>query len=480
MCIEGGFMKTLKDLSKKGSNKFHIEDDLPFFEPEKLKEDYIRDEVEIPDLSELEIIRHFVNLSKQNYGVDTGFYPLGSCTMKYNPKINEEIAKKEDFLYLHPLLQIDYVQGILKIMWEMQEFLKEITGMDAFTLQPAAGAHGEYTGLRIMWEYFKQKGERRTKVILPDSSHGTNPASSSMVGLEVIEIESKDGMVDPAKLEEVVDENTFALMLTNPNTLGFFEKDILKISEILKRKGALLYYDGANLNGFIGITRPGDMGFDCVHLNLHKTFSTPHGGGGPGSGPVGVKEILKDYLPYPVVDKSNDDYFYFSKPPKSIGKVRSFFGNFLVILKAYLYIKELGSEGLKEVSRISVLNANYIKEKLKKYYPSQFDRLVKHECVLSGKIYKDYGVKTLDIAKRLMDYGFHPPTIYFPHIVDEALMIEPTETESKETLDEFIDAMIKISEEIKKDPDIVKNAPHSTSIKRPDEVKAAKDLKVKW
>lgn len=471
-------MKLLKEISKKGSNKFDIEDDINF-EVQELDEKYLRKDIDIPDVNEVDLIRHFVSLSKENYGVDSGFYPLGSCTMKYNPKVNEEISKREDFLYLHPLLPIDKVQGILKIMWELSEYLKEITGMDAFTLQPAAGAHGEYTGLRIMWEYYLDKGEKRDKVILPDSAHGTNPASSSMLGLNVIQIESKNGMVDPDKLLDVVDEKTFALMLTNPNTLGFFEKDILRIKEILKSKGALLYYDGANLNGFLGVARPGDMGFDCVHLNLHKTFSTPHGGGGPGSGPVGVKDFLKDYLPYPVVE-NDEDFFYFAKPPKSIGKIKSFFGNITVLLKAYLYIKELGFEGLREVSLFSVLNANYIKEKLKKYYPSQFDNLVKHECVLSGKIYKEYGVKTFDIAKRLMDYGFHPPTIYFPHIVDEALMIEPTETESKETIDAFIDAMIKISEEIKNNSDLVKNAPHSTRIKRPDEVKANRELKVKW
>jgi len=471
-------MELLKEISKEGKNKFDIEDDI-YIEIENLEEKYLRSEINLPDISEVDLIRHFISLSKENYGVDNGFYPLGSCTMKYNPKINEEIAKKEDFKYFHPLISIEYSQGLLKIMWEMQEFLKILAGMDAFTLQPKAGAHGEYTGLRIMWEYFNDKGEKRNKVILPDSAHGTNPASSSMLGLEVIEIESKDGMVDPEKLLEVVDEKTFALMLTNPNTLGFFEKDILKIKEILKSKGALLYYDGANLNGFIGIARPGDMGFDAVHLNLHKTFSTPHGGGGPGSGPVGVKEFLKDYLPYPLIE-NEEEFYYFSKPAKSIGKVGSFFGNFSVILKAYLYIRELGFDGLKEVSQIAVLNANYIKEKLKKYYPSQFDRLVKHECVLSGKIYKDYGVKTVDIAKRIMDYGFHPPTIYFPHIVDEALMIEPTETENKETLDKFIDAMIKISEEIKNNPEIVKNAPLNTKIKRPDELKANKELKVKW
>lgn len=471
-------MKLLKEISKKGKNKFDIEDDI-CSEIEFLDEKYIRKDVNLPDVSEVDLIRHFIALSSENYGVDNGFYPLGSCTMKYNPKINEEIAKKEELKYFHPLVSLEYSQGLLKIMWEMQEFLKILVGMDAFTLQPKAGAHGEYTALRIMWEYFNDKGEKRNKVILPDSSHGTNPASSSMLGLEVIEIESKDGMVDPEKLSEVVDEKTFALMLTNPNTLGFFEKNILRIKEILKNKGALLYYDGANLNGFIGIARPGDMGFDAVHLNLHKTFSTPHGGGGPGSGPVGVKEFLKDYLPYPIIE-NEEDFFYFSKPAKSIGKVGNFFGNFGVILRAYLYIRELGFEGLKEVSQIAVLNANYIKEKLKKYYPSQLDRLVKHECVLSGKIYKEYGIKTLDIAKRIIDYGFHPPTIYFPHIVDEALMIEPTETENKDNIDKFINIMIKISEEIKNNPDLVKNAPISTKIQRPDELKANKELKVKW
>lgn len=471
-------MDLLKEISKKGKNKFDIEDDI-YSDIEFLDEKYIRKDVNLPDVSEVDLIRHFIALSNENYGVDKGFYPLGSCTMKYNPKINEEIAKKEELKYFHPLVSLEYSQGLLKIMWEMQEFLKKLVGMDAFTLQPKAGAHGEYTALRIMWEYFNDKGEKRNKVILPDSSHGTNPASSSMLGLEVIEIESKDGMVDPEKLLEVVDEKTFALMLTNPNTLGFFEKDILKIKEILKNKGALLYYDGANLNGFVGIARPGDMGFDAVHLNLHKTFSTPHGGGGPGSGPVGVKEFLKDYLPYPIIE-NDEEFFYFSKPLKSIGKVGSFFGNFAVILRAYLYIRELGFDGLKEVSKIAVLNANYIKEKLKKYYPSQLDRLVKHECVLSGKIYKEYGIKTFDIAKRIIDYGFHPPTIYFPLIVDEALMIEPTETENKDTIDKFIDLMIKISEEIKNSPDLVKNAPMSTKIQRPDEVKVNKELKVKW
>lgn len=471
-------MNLLKEISKKEKNKFDIEDDINS-EIEPLDEKYLRKDVNLPDISEVDLIRHFIALSKENYGVDNGFYPLGSCTMKYNPKINEEIAKKEELKYFHPLVSLDYSQGLLKIMWEMQEFLKILSGMDAFTLQPKAGAHGEYTGLRIMWEYFNDKGEKRNKVILPDSSHGTNPASSTMLGLEVIEIESKDGMVDPNKLAEVVDEKTFALMLTNPNTLGFFEKDILRIKEILKNKGALLYYDGANLNGFIGIARPGDMGFDAVHLNLHKTFSTPHGGGGPGSGPVGVKDILKDYIPYPMIE-NEEDFFYFSKPAKSIGKVGNFFGNFGVILRAYLYIRELGFEGLKEVSQIAVLNANYIKEKLKKHYPSQLDRLVKHECVLSGQIYKEYGIKTLDIAKRIIDYGFHPPTIYFPHIVDEALMIEPTETENKDNIDKFIDIMIKISEEIKNSPDLVKNAPISTKIQRPDELKANKELKVKW
>jgi len=399
--------------------------------------------------------------------------------MKYNPKISEEIARREEFLYMHPLLPEDMVQGNLKILWELSEYLKEITGMDAFSLQPAAGAHGEYTGMRIIWEYFKDRGEERSEVIVPDSAHGTNPASSAMVGFKVIEIPSKNGIVDPEELRKVVTDKTAAFMLTNPNTLGLFERDILKISKILKEKGALLYYDGANLNALLGIVRPGDMGFDIVHLNLHKTFSTPHGGGGPGAGPVGVKDFLKDYLPYPIVEKE-DERFTFKKPEKSIGRVRSFYGNFTVLLKAYIYIRLMGPEGLRKVSETAVLNANYIKEKLKKYYPPLVDTVYKHECVLSGKPYKKYGVKTFDIAKRLMDYGFHPPTVYFPHIVEEALMIEPTETETKETIDEFIDAMIKISKEAKENPKILKESPHTTEISRPDEVKAVKEMKLKW
>lgn len=472
-------MKLLKELSKKGSNKFYIED----FDGYKIKIDIddklLRDRVDIPDVNEVTLIRHIVKLSQKNYGVDSGFYPLGSCTMKYNPKISEEISRREEFLYMHPLLPEDMVQGNLKILWELAEFLKEITGMDEFSLQPAAGAHGEYTGMRIIWEYFNDKGEKRSEVIVPDSAHGTNPASSAMVGFNVVEIPSKNGIVNPDELRKVVSEKTAAIMLTNPNTLGLFEKEILKIKGILKEKGALLYYDGANLNALLGIVRPGDMGFDIVHLNLHKTFSTPHGGGGPGAGPVGVKEFLKEYLPYPVVEKE-DDRFKFKKPKKSIGKVRSFYGNFTVLLKAYIYIKLMGSEGLRRISEIAVLNVNYIKEKLKTYYPPLVDTLYKHECVLSGKPYKKFGVKTFDIAKRLMDYGFHPPTIYFPHIVEEALMIEPTETETKETIDEFIDAMIKISEEAKKNPEILKEAPHTTEISRPDEVKAVKEMKLRW
>ena len=472
-------MKLLKELSKKGSNKFFIEDFNKYDIKIELDKNLLRDKVELPDINEVTLIRHILNLSHRNYGVDSGFYPLGSCTMKYNPKISEEIARREEFLYMHPLLPEDMVQGNLKIMWELSEYLKEITGMDAFSLQPAAGAHGEYTGMRIIWEYFKDRGEERSEVIVPDSAHGTNPASSAMVGFKVIEIPSKDGIVDPEELRKVVTDKTAAFMLTNPNTLGLFEKDILKISGILKEKGALLYYDGANLNALLGIVRPGDMGFDIVHLNLHKTFSTPHGGGGPGAGPVGVKNSLKDYLPYPVVEKE-DETFTLKKPEKSIGRVRSFYGNFTVLLKAYIYIRLMGAKGLREVSETAVLNANYIKEKLKKYYPPLVDTVYKHECVLSGKPYKEYGVKTFDIAKRLMDYGFHPPTVYFPHIVEEALMIEPTETETKETIDEFIDAMIKISKEAKENPEILKESPHTTEISRPDEVKAVKEMKLKW
>ncbi|MCD6386399.1 aminomethyl-transferring glycine dehydrogenase subunit GcvPB [Candidatus Sumerlaeota bacterium] len=472
-------MKTLKELSKKGSNKFAIpECDVPDIDiaiEAKLR----RGDIELPDVNEVTLIRHFLNLSHKNYGVDRGFYPLGSCTMKYNPKVSEDIAERGEFRLLHPLLPEKEVQGALRLMWELSEYLKEITGMDAFTLQPAAGAHGEFTGIRIIREYFKDKGERRTNVIVPDSAHGTNPASSSMGGFNVIEIPSRDGIVDPDSLTKVVDEHTAALMLTNPNTVGLFERHILTISEILKEKGALLYYDGANLNPLLGIVRPGDMGFDVVHINLHKTFSTPHGGGGPGSGPLGVKSFLQDYLPHPIVEKKGS-HFYFKKPEKSIGKISSFYGNFMVFLKAYIYIRMLGYEGLKRVAEISVLNANYVKEKLKHYFPPAVDTIFKHECVLSGKPFRKYGIRTFDIAKRLMDYGFHPPTIYFPKIVDEALMIEPTETETKETLDEFISAMINIAKESTENPEIVKKAPHSTEIQRPDEVKAARQPRLKW
>lgn len=472
-------MKTLKEISKTGSNKFQIpECDVPEIDI-NIEEKLCRKDVELPDVNEVTLIRHFLNLSHKNYGVDRGFYPLGSCTMKYNPKVSEEMTEKDEFHLLHPLLPESAVQGTLRLMWELSEYLKEISGMDAFSLQPSAGAHGEFTGIRIIREYFKDKGENRTNIIVPDSAHGTNPASSAMGGFNVIEIPSREGIVDPDSLSEVVDDNTAGLMLTNPNTVGLFERDILKISDILKAKGALLYYDGANLNPLLGIVRPGDMGFDIVHLNLHKTFSTPHGGGGPGAGPLGVKKFLQDYLPYPIVEKKKSR-FYFKKPARTIGKISGFYGNFMVCLKAYIYIRMLGNEGLRRVAEISVLNANYIKEKLKQYFPPPVDTIYKHECVLSGKPYKKYGIRTFDIAKRLMDYGFHPPTIYFPGIVEEALMIEPTETETKETLDEFISAMINIARESIENADVVKKAPHTTEIQRPDEVKAARFPKLKW
>lgn len=448
---------------------------------ETLGEDLIRDDLDLPQVSEVDVIRHYTELSRMNFGVDNGFYPLGSCTMKYNPKINEEVANMPEFTNIHPYAPEELSQGTLEIMYHTQNLLAEITGMDYFTLQPAAGAHGELTGILIIKKYLEQKGEKRHKIIVPDSAHGTNPATAAQAGFDVVKVKSDDeGLVDIDALRELVDEDVAALMLTNPNTLGLFEKNILEISKILHDKGALLYYDGANLNAIMGIARPGDMGFDVVHLNLHKTFSTPHGGGGPGSGAVGVKAFLKDFLPKPQVIKTNDKYSLDYDIPYSIGKVHGFYGNIGVVLKAYAYIRSLGAEGLKEASEIAVLNANYLYKKLKDIFDGE-DLLFKHEFVVSLKSWKEkFKVKALDVAKRLLDYGFHPPTVYFPLIVDEALMIEPTETESKDTLDAFADALKKIYEEAKERPEILKDAPHDTPVRRVDEVKAARELKLTY
>ncbi|SJZ30388.1 aminomethyl-transferring glycine dehydrogenase subunit GcvPB [Selenihalanaerobacter shriftii] len=453
----------------------NVEDQIP--------EEYLRDEApELPEVSELEAVRHFTELSTRNHGVDNGFYPLGSCTMKYNAKVNEDVVRYPGFTSTHPLQSEDMVQGNLELIYDLEHKLSEITGMDRFTMQPAAGAHGELTGLMIIKEYLRKIGaDEKTEVIVPDSAHGTNPASASMVGFKVVEVESNDkGLVDIDALKESVSEKTAGLMLTNPNTLGLFEEDILEMAEIVHDVGGLLYYDGANMNAIMGKARPGDMGFDVVHLNLHKTFGTPHGGGGPGSGPVGVTEELAKFLPKPLVEKDGSDYSFNYDMPDSIGKVRSYYGNFGVAVKAYAYLLALGAEGVKSVSEDAVLNANYLKEKLKDDYKLPYDRVCKHEFVFSGDHQKENGVATLDIAKRLLDFGVHPPTIYFPLIVHEALMIEPTETENKESLDQFIDVMKKIAKEAKEDPERVQAAPHNTVVGRLDETTAARKPQVRW
>ncbi len=440
--------------------------------PDKMK----RDKLNLPNLKEWQVIRHYTRLSHMNYGVDTGTYPLGSCTMKYNPKLNEEIVKW--FAYLHPYQEESTVQGALQIMYELQEMLKKITDMDGFTLQPAAGAHGELTGMFLVRAYheFHDDLNKRRNVLIPDSAHGTNPASAAMAGFNVIEIPSNEnGMVNLDALEAATDETTAAFMITNPNTLGIFEEEILEIAKIMHKNGALLYYDGANLNAIMGITSPGLMGFDIVHLNLHKTFSTPHGGGGPGSGPVGVRGELVDFLPVPLVGFDGEKYYLNYNVKYTIGKVRSFYGNFGVMVKAWAYIKRLGGRGLRDAAIRAVVSSNYLKEKIKKYYELPYKELRKHEFVVKPK-----NVRALDVAKRLLDFGVHAPTIYFPLIVHEALMIEPTESESKETLDNYANILIQIAKEAAENPEILKEAPHNTAIKRVDEVLAARKPVLSW
>ncbi|MFS0660648.1 aminomethyl-transferring glycine dehydrogenase subunit GcvPB [Niallia alba] len=442
-----------------------------------LPNDYIREEnPELPEVSELDIMRHYTALSKRNHGLDSGFYPLGSCTMKYNPKINENVARFNGFAHIHPLQEESSVQGALELMYDLQQHLVEITGMDEVTLQPAAGAHGEWTGLMLIRAYHEANGDtHRTKVIVPDSAHGTNPASATVAGLETITVKSNEhGLVDLDDLKRVVGEDTAALMLTNPNTLGLFEENILEMAEIVHNAGGKLYYDGANLNAVLSKARPGDMGFDVVHLNLHKTFTGPHGGGGPGSGPVGVKADLIPFLPKPVLSKVGGEFVLDYNRPQSIGRVKPFYGNFGINVRAYTYIRSMGPDGLKTVTENAVLNANYMMRRLSAYYDLPFDRHCKHEFVLSGRRQKKLGVRTLDIAKRLLDFGYHPPTIYFPLNVEECIMIEPTETESKETLDSFIEAMIQIAKEAEETPEIVQEAPHTTVIGRLDETLAAR------
>jgi glycine dehydrogenase subunit 2 len=442
-----------------------------------LPEGYLREEEpELPEVSELDIMRHYTALSRRNHGVDSGFYPLGSCTMKYNPKINENVARFNGFAHVHPLQDESSVQGALELLYDLQEHLIEITGMDEVTLQPAAGAHGEWTGLMMIRAYHEANGDlKRTKVIVPDSAHGTNPASATVAGFETITVKSNDqGLVDLEDLRRVVGEDTAALMLTNPNTLGLFEENIVEMAEIVHGAGGKLYYDGANLNAVLSKARPGDMGFDVVHLNLHKTFTGPHGGGGPGSGPVGVKADLIPFLPKPVITKRRDEFVFDYDRPQSIGRVKPFYGNFGINVRAYTYIRSMGPDGLKAVTEYAVLNANYMMRRLAEYYDLPFDRHCKHEFVLSGRRQKKLGVRTLDIAKRLLDFGYHPPTIYFPLNVEECIMIEPTETESKETLDSFVDIMIQIAKEAEENPEIVQEAPHTTVVGRMDEATAAR------
>jgi glycine dehydrogenase subunit 2 len=439
--------------------------------------------VDIPNLDETQVVRHFHHLSQMNYGIDSGIYPLGSCTMKYNPWLCEQISSWDKFSGTHPCQDFSTVQGNLQVMFELERMLCEITGMDYFCLQPAAGAHGEFLGLLLTRAYHNYKKDTgRNEVILPDTSHGTNPASVSMAGYKAIEIPStSEGTVDLEILEKTLSDKTACFMLTNPNTLGIFESDILEISKIVHKAGALLYYDGANMNAIMGKACPGDMGFDIVHLNLHKTFSTPHGGGGPGSGPVGVNLKLEKFLPIPRIAKTKDGNFIFDyDAPDSIGKIKGFYGNFSVLLKAYIYILMMGCDGLKEASEVAVLNSNYMKQKIldSNKYEMPYKSLRKHEFVLScEKLKQTKDVRAMDVAKRLLDYGFHPPTVYFPLIVKEAFMIEPTETESKNYLDKYIDALIKIADE---NPEILKNAPNNCPVKRVDDVGATKNPILTW
>lgn len=434
----------------------------------------------LPQLSELDVMRHYKELSDLNFCIEQGFYPLGSCTMKYNPKVNELLASLDGF-NIHPNVSDDMAQGALKLMYNLQSSLLKITGMDAITLKPSAGAHGEMTGMMIIRKYFDSIGEKRTKVIIPDSAHGTNPASAKMSGFDIVEIKSNEkGQVDIDALKSVLDRDVAAIMMTNPNTLGIFEENVEEISRLMHENGSLLYYDGANFNAIMGYTNPKLMGFDVVHLNLHKTFSTPHGGGGPGAGPVAVVEKLKDYLPTPIVDFDGEKYFRNYDLKYSIGSVKDFYGNFSVLVKAYAYILMMG-KNLKHASENAVLNANYLKEKLKKYYDLPYDEPCMHEFVLSGERQKhENGVSTLNIAKALMDGNTHPPTVYFPLIVHEAIMIEPTESEHKEMLDDFVETMIQIAQTAKENPEEILSAPHTTPVKKIDEVQAARHPDLKY
>ena len=442
----------------------------------------LRADLRLPELSEVQAVRHFTELSARNFGVDTGFYPLGSCTMKYNPKVNEDTCRLPGFAALHPYQPEETVQGALRLMYELQQDLAEVSGMDRVSLQPAAGAHGELTGILIVRAYHESRGDtRRTQVIVPDSAHGTNPATAAMAGYEIVHVPSDErGGVDLEALRAIATDETAALMLTNPNTLGVFDEHIREIADIIHAAGGLLYYDGANLNAVMGRARPGDSGFDIVHMNLHKTFSTPHGGGGPGAGPVGVKAHLGDFLPVPLVVEEHGKYHLSYDLPHTIGQMRSFYGNFGVLVRAYTYIRALGGEGLKEASEDAVLNANYVLALIRDHFELPYERIPKHEFVVAPPedLVHERGVKTLDIAKRLLDYGVHPPTVYFPLIVHEAMMIEPTETETKETLEHFAQVLTSIVDEGRENPESLKTAPHTAVVGRLDEARAVKQPKL--
>ncbi len=441
-----------------------------------------REEVEgFPQVAEIEVVRHFTRLSRANFCIDVCLYPLGSCTMKYNPKVNEKIAALPGLANMHPFAPQELVQGSLEIIKTAEECLCEIAGMDSFTLQPSAGAQGELVGMMLIRACLEERGNPRNVVLIPDSAHGTNPSSAHFCGYRVQEIKSNEsGTVDVDDLARVMTNDVAALMITNPNTLGVFESDIKKICEIVHNKGGLVYMDGANMNALVGECRPGDMGVDVMHINLHKTFSTPHGGGGPGAGPVGVKKILEPFLPIPIIERRGDTFYSDFDRSKSIGRVRSFYGNFLVIVKALAYILSLGPDGLREVSEIAVLNANYIRKSLEEEYHLKYKTPTLHECVLSDKFQKEHGVQNIDIAKRLIDFGVHPPTMSFPLIVAGALMIEPTETESRRDLDQFIEAMKQIAREARDNPELLKQAPHSAYIRRLNETQAARNPILRW
>ena len=449
---------------------------------ESIPEEYLRQDIPgFPEIGELEVVRHFTRLSQRNYAIESQFYPLGSCTMKYNPKVNEVVARYPGFSLVHPLAPATLIQGALELLYRLEQMLAEIGGMDDVSLQPSAGAQGELTGLMLIRAYLSAQGNPRKKIIVPDTAHGTNPASSALCGYDVVQISSNEqGVIAPQAVADAMDDDVAALMVTNPNTLGIFEKNIEAVAEAVHGKGGLVYLDGANLNALMGIAKPGHMGVDVLHMNLHKTFSTPHGGGGPGAGPVAVKRLLRDFLPTPRIEKTAGGFELVEDRPASIGRVRSFFGNFGVLVRAYAYILGLGGNGLEETSQVALLNANYIRSKLEKHYQLAYNEPCMHECIFTDRLQHKNGVSTLDIAKRLLDYGFHPPTIYFPLVVSGALMIEPTETETPETLDQFIEAMIAIAREARETPDLVKNAPYTTPVRRLDEAKAARKPVLRW